>query len=180
MKLIAIPAALVLLFSLPQPGKTGEPDAMRNVSKHPSGHVRIPLQVTEDIKVVYQVSDDKMKNGVNRALFYAGKLLDTYNTNDVPDSEIDLHLVFHGDGTNALVNTETRKRLEAEGGADNPNLALIESLIQRGVSIELCESSMEQRDVTPDYLVEGIATVRGAFPRLIELQLLGYAYIKFE
>lgn len=155
------------------------PPSARAEEETPS-HLRIPIQVTKDIKVAYQVSDDKMKGEVSRALYYADKLLNTYNENGIPDSEIDLHLVFHGDGTNALVDAETRERLQAEGGKQNPNLTLIESLLARGVSIELCESSMKQRDVTADHLIKGVATVRGAFPRLIDLQLLGYAYIKFE
>lgn len=145
-----------------------------------SGHLRVPLQVTKGVKAVYQVSDDKLKDGQAKALVYAKKLMDVYNENGIPDSEVDLHLVFHGDATNALVNDATRERLKAEGGSGNPNLELIAELLKRGVHVELCESSMEQREVASKDLVEGIATVIGAFPRLIELQTLGYAYIKFE
>lgn len=180
MKSIAYAITVTLISSALHLGTASDSPSMQNLTTHPSGHVRIPLQVTEDVRVAYQISDDKLKNGVSRALFYAEKLLNTYNDNGVADSEIDLHLVFHGDGTNALVNEETRKRLGAEGGTENPNRALIDSLVERGVSIELCESSMEQREVTSEHLADGVATVRGAFPRLIELQLLGYAYIKFE
>lgn len=154
--------------------------ARKGVEKHPSGHDRIPMQVTKNLKIAYQVSDDAMKGDVSRALYYAKKLLDTYKASGVPDREIDLHLVFHGKATNALVNDATRKRLKAAGTAANPNLALVKELTARGVSIELCESSMEQRDVEPADLLTGVATVRGAFPRLINLQHLGYAYIKFE
>ncbi|WP_411826883.1 DsrE family protein [Luteolibacter sp. AS25] len=145
-----------------------------------AGHVRIPIQVKKDLKIVYQVSDDKLKGESGRALVYAKKLLDTYNANDVPDEEIDLHLVFHGDAIKALVNDSTRKRLKAEGAAGNPNKSLIKELNKRGVSIELCESTMEQKEVKSTDLVDGVATVRGAFPRIINLQHLGYAYIKFE
>ncbi|MDF1826236.1 MAG: DsrE family protein [Verrucomicrobiales bacterium] len=175
LSLAVIGVALTLL----QGNATGD-EAMQNLEKHPSGHDRIPIQVRSDLKIVYQVSDDKLKGEVNRALYYAKKLLDTYNANGVVDDEIDLHLVFHGKGTNALVDKAARERLEAEGGPANPNLKLIEELTSRGVSIELCESSMEQREVESSDLVGGIATVRGAFPRIISLQHLGYAYIKFE
>ncbi|MDF1815230.1 MAG: DsrE family protein [Verrucomicrobiales bacterium] len=177
LSLFAVP--LLSLLMIPR-SQAAENEAMKGIEKHPSGHDRIPIQVTKDLKIAYQVSDDKLKDCVNRALFYAKKLLDVYNREGVPDSEIDLHLVFHGSGTDALVDEKTRRRLEAKGGEKNPNLEIIEELTSRGVSIELCESSMEQRDVVSDDLVTGIATVRGAFPRLISLQHLGYAYIKFE
>ncbi len=154
--------------------------SLRGAEKDENGVLSIPILKTKDIKAVYQVSDDAISEGMARALKYAEKLLDTYNTNDIPDENVDLHLVFHGKGTNALVDEKTRKRLDAAEGAKNPNISLIESLIKRGVSIELCESSMEQRDVTSDHLIDGVRTVKGAFPRLIDLQLLGYPYIKFE
>lgn len=152
----------------------------KGAGKDESGRVRIPIQVVEEVKIVYQVSDDKLKDGVSRALFYAGKLLDIYNENGIADEEIQLHLVFHGDATNALVDDKTRQRLEAEGGESNPNRDILAELLDRGVSVELCESSMKQRSVVSEDLLPEVATVPGAFPRLISLQHLGYAYIKFE
>ncbi len=178
MKLHLLAGAFALLpFAL---ATAAEASPMRGAEKHPSGHARIPIQVTSDVRVVYQVSDDKLKDEVSRALFYAKKLLDVYNENGIPDDEIALHLVFHGDATNALVDAPTRRRLEAAGGDDNPNHEILAKLIARGVSVEICESSMAQREVESGQLLKGVATVRGAYPRLISLQQLGYAYIKFE
>lgn len=154
--------------------------AMKGARADDSGHLHIPLQVTSNIRAVYQVSDDKLSDGVAKALAYAKKLIDVYNKNGIKDDEIDLHLVFHGQATNALVNNATRKRLKADGGAENPNRELLAELLKRAVHIELCQSSMEQRNVVSKDLLKGVATVPGAFPRLIELQLLGYPYIKFE
>jgi len=178
MKSLLIASLLVLLPLSVEAAPEGP--TRRGAEKDDTGHTRIPIQVTRDIHVVYQVSDDKLINKISRALFYADKLLDSYNENGIADSEIDLHLVFHGDSTNALVDTPTRKRLDAEGGETNPNRDILARLIARGVSVELCESSMAQREVETDDLLEGVATVRGAYPRLISLQHLGYAYIKFE
>lgn len=157
-----------------------ENSTMKGATKDEAGHLQVPLQVKSKIKAVYQISDDKLSKNLSRALVYADKLLNVYNDHGVKDEQVQLHLVFHGHGTNALVNTATRTRLEAAGSAENPNKKLIASLIKRGVKIELCQSSMEQRDVTSKDLLDGVITVVGAYPRLIELQMLGYAYIKFE
>lgn len=139
----------------------------------------IPLQVRENVRVVYQVSDDAQHEGVNRGLFYARKLIDTYQKQGIAADQVHLHLVYHGPGIAALVNAETRQHLGATG-PDNPNRELLAELIRRGVQVELCEDTMRQRKVAATELMPGINLVVGAFPRLIDLQLQGYAYIKFE
>lgn len=139
----------------------------------------IPIQVTKGIKLVYQVSDDKEHEGINRGLFYVRKLIDTYEREGISLSEVDFHVVYHGSGINALVNDTTRARLDPEHPR-NPNDEAIASLIKRGVKIELCADTMRQKSVTADDLQPGILRVVGAYPRLVDLQLQGYGYIKFE
>jgi len=99
---------------------------------------------------------------VNKGLFYVRKLINTYQTQ----------------GIAAVVNDEARKRLGAE--AANPNGEILAELVKRGVQIELCENTMQQKGVKPVELMPGVKLVVGAFPRLIDLQLQGFAYIKFE
>ncbi|MBK1831095.1 DsrE family protein [Verrucomicrobiaceae bacterium R5-34] len=174
-------ASLILMLAAGTPIAIAQDATRTGVTQHDSGNPKIPLQVTTNIKVVYQISDDRLKGTSNRGLTYAKKLLDTYSKQGVADKEIDLHLVFHGSSLTALVDAKTRKKLKADGGEANPNLKLIQELLQRGVSIEVCESSMEQKGIVAgDFVSKEIATVVGAFPRLISLQQLGYAYIKFE
>ncbi len=140
---------------------------------------RIPLQVRENIRVVYQVSDDKPHEGVNKGLFYAKKLIATYEEQKVAADQVHLHLVYHSSAITALVNKEARKRMGADP-AENPNTAILEELLKSGVQIEICESTMRQKGVVASELMPGVKIVVGAFPRIIDLQLQGYAYIKFE
>jgi intracellular sulfur oxidation DsrE/DsrF family protein len=138
----------------------------------------IPLQVRENLRIVYQVTDDAQHEGVNRGLFYARKLIDTYEKQGIAADQVHLHLVYHGTGIAAVVNGAARKRLGSE--AMNPNSEILDELIKRGVQVELCENTMEQKGVAATELMPGIKLVVGAFPRLIDLQLQGFAYIKFE
>jgi intracellular sulfur oxidation DsrE/DsrF family protein len=138
----------------------------------------IPLQVRENLRIVYQVTDDAQHEGVNKGLFYARKLIDTYAKQGIAAEQVHLHLVYHGTGIAAVVNGAARKRLGAETA--NPNGALLAELIKRGVQVELCENTMQQKGVTATELMPGVKLVVGAFPRLIDLQLQGFAYIKFE
>lgn len=138
----------------------------------------IPIQVRENLRIVYQVTDDVPHEGVNKGLFYARKLINTYEKHGVAADQVHLHLVYHGTGIAAVVNDAARKRLGAE--TTNPNGEILAELIKRGVQIELCENTMQQKGVKPAELMPGVKLVVGAFPRLIDLQLQGYAYIKFE
>lgn len=140
---------------------------------------RIPIQVRENIRVVYQVSDDTQHEGVNKGLFYAGKLIDTYEKQGIAAAQVRLHLVFHGKGIAAVVNPAARQRLKTEP-AENPNAAILAELVRLGVQIELCEDTMRQRGVAASELMPVVKVIVGAFPRLIDLQLQGFAYIKFE
>lgn len=140
---------------------------------------RIPLQARDNIRVVYQVTDDAPHEGVNRALFYARKLINTYEKQGIAADQVHLHLVYHGTGIAAVVNAKARQRLGAEKPA-NPNADVLAELVRRGVQIELCEDTMRQKGVTAAELMPGVKLVVGAYPRLIDLQLQGFAYIKFE
>jgi len=139
----------------------------------------IPLQVRENIRAVYQVSADTPHEGVNKGLFYARKLIAAYEKQEVAADQVHLHLVYHSSAIAALVNADARKRLGAEQ-PENPNSTILEELLKSGVQIEICEDTMHQKGVTAGELLPGVKIVVGAFPRLIDLQLQGYAYIKFE
>lgn len=139
----------------------------------------IKLQKTTGIKAVYQVSDLTEHEGVHKALFYANKVLNGYEKQGVKTGDIDLHLVYHSAAIPALLKDPTYQRLTGSS-SPNPNAELLAKLVNKGVHIEICGDTMRQKDVKPADLLPGVDIVPGAFPRLIDLQQAGYAYIKFE
>ena len=78
-----------------------------------------------------------------------------------------------------MVNADARRRLGADK-PENPNRDIPAELVRRGVQIELCEDTMRQKNVTAAERMPSVTLVVGAFPRLIDLQLQRFAYIKFE
>ncbi len=138
----------------------------------------IPIQMREDLRIVYQVTDDAQHEGVNKGLFYARKLIDTYQKHSISPQQVHMHLVYHGTGIAAVVKDEARKRLGVDPA--NPNAEILAELVKRGVQAELCENTMQQKRVKPVELMPGVKLVVGAFPRLIDLQLQDFAYVKFE
>ncbi len=165
MKPLILLTALLSLAALPT-ARAAEPEIL-------------PLQVRENIRVVYQVSEDALHEGVDKGLFYARKLINTYEKQGIAAGQVHLHVVYHGTGISAVVNPEARQRLKT-APAENPNRAILAELVQRGVQIELCEDTMRKKGVAPTELIPGVKLVVGAYPRLIDLQLQGFAYIKFE
>lgn len=155
----------VALFALTLTASAAEPEV-------------IPIQVRENLRIVYQVTDDAAHEGVNKGLFYAIKLINTYQKQGIAPEQVHLHLVYHGTGIAAVVNDEARKRLGTDTA--NQNAKILAELVKRGVQVELCENTMQQKGVKPSELMPGVKLVVGAFPRLIDLQLQGFAYIKFE
>lgn len=149
------------------------------VTAAPGGEREIvPIQVRQDLCLVYQVTDDQAHEGVNKGLFYAKKLIDTYEREGIDLTEVEMHVVYHGTGLAAVVNDEARARLGVEGG--NPNGRILAELLKRGVKVELCENTMRTKGVKPEEVLDGVNLVVGAYPRLVDLQLTGCAYIKFE
>lgn len=137
----------------------------------------VGLQYEGPIKVVYQITSDEMKEGVNRGLFYLKKVHQLYMKEGVDPSRLEIKAVFHDDASPHVLTDEAwNKHQNSTDG--NPNTAIIKELTELGVDIELCNTrrlsmKWEKSEVNSDVIL-----VSGAYPRLTDLQLLGYAYIK--
>lgn len=137
----------------------------------------VGLNYEGPIKVVYQITGADMKEGVNKGLFYLKKVRQLYMEAGVDPSRLDIKAVFHDDASpHVLTDGAWNKHQKATGG--NPNTAIIKELTALGIDIELCNTrrismKWEKSDIHPDVIL-----VSGAYPRITDLQLLGYAYIK--
>jgi len=138
----------------------------------------IGIEHTGPIKVVFQISKGDTKGDVGKGLFYLRKLHEGYLAAGVDPGRLDIRAVYHGDAAEHLLTDEAWNRVRGET-TGNPNTALLTELARRGVSVELCntrriENGWAKSDIHPDVLL-----VRGAYQRIIDLQLRGYAYIRF-
>lgn len=147
-------------------------------SETPAPPEPIPLVVRENIRAVYQVSKDDWVGGVGKGLAYVKALLDTYDSQKIPRDQVHLIVVVHGEAGYWLLKDEQYRNF-ANVTDQNPNTAIIGELLQRGVEIDMCRQTMEKHGWLDDELLPGIRVVYGAYSRLIDLQLQGYAYIRF-
>ncbi len=138
----------------------------------------IGLQHEGPIRVVYQISRDEWKDGVGKGLFYLEKLHQSYLDAGVSPARLDVRAVFHGRAADHLLVNETWDAWrDVEGG--NPNAELVAELLERGVSLELCDTRREANGWSKDDVLPGVLLVTGAYQRVIDLQQQGYAYIRF-
>lgn len=179
-RLAAIPIAVCLMLS----GLAGF--AMANAAdaeprdSSPAGDDRPVIGIEHEgpIKVVFQITTPDMKNGVGKGLYYLKKIHAGYLAAGVAPDQLDIRAVFHGDGAEHLLTDEAWNRIRKESQG-NPNTQLISELVKSGVSVELCDTrrvanGWAKSDVHPNVLL-----VKGAYQRIIDLQLRGYAYIRF-
>jgi len=138
----------------------------------------VPIEIRKDIRVVYQANLDEWKNGVGKPLAYLKKLTGVYDQQAIPQQERHINAVFHGKAgywmlTDEAYNSHTKTK---EG---NPNKVIIRELVAMGVSLELCGQTMKSQGWSQNDVLPEVKIVLGAYPRIIDLQMQGYAYIKF-
>lgn len=140
----------------------------------PASEVPVKVSVPDTAygaqKVVYHVSN---KGNWRDREAEAWRLVSVLNNhiNAIEPEDIDLRVIFQGDGVDALQRAKV-----------NPTLgAAFDALRKRGVKLRICANTLEAYRVLPDTLhgVKPEELVRAAVAELAHLQQQGFVYIKF-
>ena len=151
----------------------------------PAPSTTVALRHTDDVRAVLQASADRWRDGVGEALFYADKITVSYERLGVPLNAQHIVLVFHGEAAYQLLAdpayaAHAARAEPAQASHPNPNAELVERLAARGVRVEICASTMQQRGWSEGDLLPGVIVTPNAYPRVIDLQMDGYAHIVFD
>jgi intracellular sulfur oxidation DsrE/DsrF family protein len=133
----------------------------------PSGHYR----------AVYDIHSDETAAGVSKGLYFARGLIEAYRKQGVAPSQLDIHLVLHGDAAKYLLVDSTYQMAVYNPFATNLNAGITQALLDLGVSVEICHSAMKSMGWTADDVLPGVTIVHDGYTRLNKLQNDGYAYI---
>ena len=139
--------------------------------------------VVPEVRAVYQIQGDQWKGDVGEGLFYARKVIDAYARLGVKREALHIAAVLHGDAGYWILNDAAWRTWEGERarkGATNPNATVVRELIAAGVQVEICAKTMEQKGWKASDLLPGVRITPNAFPRIIDLQLQGYAHVDFD
>ncbi|MCK4341019.1 MAG: substrate-binding domain-containing protein [Phycisphaerae bacterium] len=141
-------------------------------------HGASPLAVHKDICVVCRVKNDEWKGKVGLGLACVRRLVKDYEYIGIRHNEVHISVVFHGDAGYWMLKDGPYEAFTKKAGG-NPNKAIIRELVDLGVSVELCAQTMKERGWTRQDVLPEVKIVIGAYPRIIDLELQGYAYIRF-
>ncbi len=146
----------------------------------PAAHQRV-IGITrhENIRVVYDVEDNVIEAGIGKALYYVRGLLQAYRALGVKSGQIHVSVVVHGAAAYWLLKTGAYQKAVGDPFTFNPNEGIVQDLVGRGVSIELCRATMKARGWTQSDVLPGVRIVHDGYTRIIDLENRGYAYIRF-
>lgn len=137
----------------------------------------IGIQQKKAIKVVFQVTTGEMAGSVHKGLSALDGVYKNYIKEGVPPEEIHIHAVIHGDAVDHVLTDDAWNKHKGETSG-NPSTKLIESLVKRGVHLELCDSRRVRNGWGKSEIHPEVALVSTAYHRLADLQFQGYAYVR--
>lgn len=162
---LALPAATMSVARAAEPPSQPDPRQMVMVDAH--GVYR----------VVYDIHSDEQAAGISKGLYYARGLLEAFRKQGVKPSQVDAHLVLHGDAARMLLKDEPYQLAVNDPFAVNPNAKIVQDLLDLGVSVEICHSAMKSNGWKFQDVLPGVTIVHDGYTRLIKLQNDGYAHI---
>lgn len=139
----------------------------------------VTVEKRDGVRVAYDVKDDVWDAGIGKALYYVRGLLQSYEAQGVPAKNLNVSIVIHGTPAYWLLNESAYRQYRNDPFDFNPNEKIVRDLVELGVSVEICGSTMRSKGWTGADLLPGVTVVRDAYTRLIDLQQRGYAYLRF-
>ena len=139
----------------------------------------ITVQHKDKIKAVYDINQNTMNAGVGEGLYYVRGLLEAYKKQDIPAKKLNISVVVHGAAGYWLLKDEKYQDVTGNPFDFNPNKKIVKELQDLGVSVELCHVTMKAHHWQAKDVLPGVKIVFDAYSRMIDLQMQGYAYIKF-
>lgn len=127
-------------------------------------------------KVVFDISKAAPKiDEVNPALLSIARYVNTLAKYGVPVEHRKIAVIFHQEGTEAVENNEAFKA--RNGGHDNPNIAMIQSLAKAGVEFHVCGQAVLGKKIDPKTIQPEIELDLWALTTLVNLEMHGYVHI---
>jgi len=176
-----------LAAAVPQPPLPNRPpsgleredkaDRSRDAEDRQTDQVAV-VQRRAGVNVVYDVNRPETPNGVSGALEAALRLEEQYDSViGLQDTEYDIRVVLRGPAATPALRDAAFDRHSGDGSG-NPNVGIVRRLIDRGVSVEVGQATLKRHDWKPTHLIPGVDRVVAAQPRIVDLQKMGYFYMR--
>ena len=113
---------------------------------------------------------------INLGIEKACTLLNLHGIGGVPKEKIKMIMVVHNAAGYTVMNNEAYR---ARYKVDNPNLPMINALLDAGVKIVVCGQTLKKRGIDPATLTPGVGVATSALTTMTTYQLKGYVTIKW-
>jgi len=110
---------------------------------------------------------------VNPGLIAVARYFNTLAVNGVPADHRKIIVVFHG--APIFLNNAAYKAVN--GGHDNPNISLIQSMKKAGIDFRVCGQELVARKYDPETVLPEVQVDLWALTTITNLQTQGYIYI---
>ena len=133
-----------------------------------------------DPSLTYKIAFDLGKGSpkideVNPGLIKIAEYFNTLAKNGVPADHRKVVVVFHQEGTDAvLTNAAFRARND---GHDNPNIALLQSMKKAGIDLRVCGQGVVHRKLDAAAILPEVELDLWAMTTFTTLQLRGYVRV---
>jgi intracellular sulfur oxidation DsrE/DsrF family protein len=144
-----------------------------------AAHASFGIDERKNIRVVYDVKEDLWEAGVGKGLYFLNGLISSYKSMGVAAEGLHISVILHGATAYWLLNERAYQLAKGDPFDFNPNEHIVQALLNRGVSVEICNATMKAKGWTINDILPGVTIVHDAYSRLIDLQLRNYAYIRF-
>ena len=142
---------------------------VKNVTEVPDPKMQYKL-LFEDIA---GNKDSTAATYINGGLAEIGRLINLHIASGIPKKNLHLVAVLHGPSLFTLLNNE---QYQKKYHTDNPNIALLNELMQNGVRFIACGQAMSIQNIQPGDFVPGVKVSLTAQTVLSNYQLKGYVY----
>lgn len=153
--------------------------AESNEASQAAKYSTVNINERQNINVVYDVKDDVWEAGVGKALYFLNGLMGSYSSMGVSQDQVHISVIMHGSTAYWLLNENAYQIHKNDPFDFNPNEHIVQELLAKGVSVEICNSTMKAKGWTEKDILPGVTIVHDAYSRLIDLQMRKYAYIRF-
>lgn len=124
--------------------------------------------------LVFDVKEEKEKDGVNAGLFKIARTLNMLAIAGVSPKKVHIVAAIHGEATSIVLN---ESKYQEEYGKSNPNLELMALLKEQGVELFVCAQATASRNIENSDLNQYITPALSALSVLSNYQLKGYVFM---
>ncbi len=121
--------------------------------------------------LLFDITSIKEKDGVNQHLWVMARTLNMLSVAGVPNENVKLIGAIHSDATFiALTNEAYQKKF----GTSNPNIDIINKLLEAGTQLFVCSQATASRGVLPNMVLPKITPALSALSVLSNYQNRGF------